>query len=93
MNWLLATLRISAKLAGRLVCDVQPFVDRTRVAYELDPLWSVTYAADHGKEVFIRFDREPDSPNGRMFAVQVNKATGAIRVLPKTTSSQPVNVG
>jgi hypothetical protein len=93
MNWLLAPMRIGAKFARMFMRDVQEAVERTRVAEDLDPSWSVTYAADDGKDILIRFDREPETPAWQMLAVRVNKATGTITVLAKTAFPQSVKVG
>jgi hypothetical protein len=93
MNWLLAPVWIGAKLARMCARSVQPAVERTRVAENLDASWSVTYAADHGKDVLIRFDREPETPDWQMLAVRVNKATGVITVLKKAALPQRVSAG
>jgi hypothetical protein len=93
MNWLLAPMRIGAKFARMFMRDVQQAVERTRVTENLDSSWSVTYAADDGKDVLIRFDREPETPAWQMLAVRVNKATGTITVLGKAAVHQSVNVG
>jgi hypothetical protein len=93
MNWLLATMRIGAKFARTFMRDVQQAVERTRATEDLDPSWSVTYAADDGKDVFIRFDREPETPDWQAVAVRVNKATGTITVLAKSPLHQNVNAG
>jgi hypothetical protein len=93
MNWLLAPVRIGAKLARMCARSVQQAVERTRVAENLDASWSVTYAADHGKDVLIRFDREPETPDWQMLAVRVNKATGVITVLKKAALPQRVSAG
>jgi hypothetical protein len=93
MKWLFAPVRIGAKFARMFMRDVQQAVERTRVAEDLGPSWSVTYAADDGKDVFIRFDREPETPDWQMLAVRVNKVTGTITVLAKTALCQNVTVG
>ena len=86
MKCLLATTRIGAKFARMFMRDVEQSVDRTRIAADLDSSWSVTYAADDGKDVYIRFDREPETPDWAMFAVRVNKATEKITVIAGTAS-------
>ena len=93
MNWLLATMRIGAKFAHRFMRDVQQAIERTRVEEDLGPSWSVTYAADDGKDVLIRFDREPETPDWQVLAVRVNKVTGTITVLAKSASYQGVSAG
>jgi hypothetical protein len=93
MNWLLAPVRLGAKFARIFMRDVQQAVERTRVAEGLDASWSVTYAADDGKQVFIRFDRDPETPGWQMLAVRVNKATGTITVLAKAAVPQSVSAG
>lgn len=93
MNRLLAPVRIGAKFARMFMRNVQQAVERTRRAEALDPSWSVTYAADDGKDVFIRFDREPKTANWQMLSVRVNKATGVITVLSKTGLSEGVKAG
>ncbi|MBV8899469.1 MAG: hypothetical protein JOY92_05075 [Verrucomicrobia bacterium] len=93
MNWLLAPMWIGAKFARMFMRDVQQAVERTRVTENLDSSWSVTYAADDGIDVFIRFDREPETPDWQMLAVRVNKATGTITVLAKTALPRRANVG
>ena len=90
MSWLLAAMRIGAKFARLFMHDVQQAVERTRVEEDLGPCWSLTYAADHGKDVLIRFDREPETPDWQMLAVRVSKVTGTITVLAKTASHQSV---
>lgn len=84
---------ISAKFARMFMRDVQHAVERTRLAENLDSSWSLTYAADDGKDVFIRFDREPETPDWQMIAVRVDKATGTITVLAETALRKRVNVG
>jgi hypothetical protein len=64
--------------------DVEHAVERMRVAEDLDPSWSVTFAADDGKDVYIRFDRKPESPDWEVLAMRANKATGRITVIART---------
>ena len=91
MKCLLATTRIGAKFARVFMRDVEQAVDRTRVAEDLGPSWTVTYAADDGKDVYIRFDREPETPGWEMVAVRVNKATGGISVIARTALQRDAN--
>ena len=93
MNWLLAPIRIGAKFARIFMRDVQQAVERTRVAEHLDSSWSVTYAADDGKDVLIRFDREQETPEWQIIVVRVNKAAGSVTVLSKTALRQRVSAG
>ena len=86
MKWLLAAMRLGAKFARMFMRDVQEAIDRVRVAQDLDPSWALTYAADDGKDVYIRFDREPDTPDWKILAVRVNKATGKIAVIARTVA-------
>ena len=91
MKCLLAMTRIGAKFARVFMRDVEQAVDRTRVAEDLGPSWTVTYAADDGKDVYIRFDRELETPGWEMIAVRVNKATGGITVIARTALQRDVN--
>jgi hypothetical protein len=85
-------MRIGARFARMFLCDVDRFVEQARVANHLDPSWSVTYAADDGKDVSIRFDREPETLDWQMLAVRVNKTTGKITVLAQTALRKRANV-
>ncbi|MBW0000240.1 MAG: hypothetical protein JO015_14155 [Verrucomicrobia bacterium] len=93
MKWLLAPVRIGANFARRFMRDVQQAVERTRGAEALDSSWSVTYAADHGRDVFIRFDRGPETLDWQRLAVRVNKATGTITVLARAAVPAGANAG
>jgi hypothetical protein len=93
VKWLLAAIRVGAKFAGLFMREVERCVDRTRIEHSLDASWSITYAADDGKDVYIRFDREPETRNWQMLAVRVDKATEKITVISKIASHPSVKAG
>ena len=83
MKWLLAALRMGSEFAGVFTSEIRDCAERARVARGLGPSWSVTYAADAGDDVEIRFDHEPETENWRMIAVRVKKTTGEVTVTAK----------
>ena len=85
MKWLLAALRIVSEFAGVFSPEMRNCIYRVRAARGLGPSWSVTYAADAGENVHIRFDRDPRTPNWQTLSVLVHKATGEITVKAKMT--------